>query len=155
MAGFFWGFSHLKLETEFFTDICQHGYNSKKKIVHCIYRFTRCLWLASCLLCTWNTLTLLNIDEFSTLSSSLLMNCPKIQGLSTQSVLPASIKLLVLRQMSQNTAGINTPSASTGPMAPKIWHSNVTHMHCNAISLRPKAALPPQCYILARSRDRF
>lgn len=32
VAGIFSGFSHLKLETEFFIDICQHGSNSKKKL---------------------------------------------------------------------------------------------------------------------------
>lgn len=96
-----------------------------------------------------------HLNELSMFSGSFLMNCPNTQGLSTEPVLPASIKLLVLCQMSQNTAGINTPSTSMGPMAPKIWHSNIAHMDCNAISLRPKAALPLHCYRLSRSRDRF
>lgn len=155
MAGFFWGFSHLKLQTEFFTDICQYPILKKTPIiVHCIYRFTRCFWLASCLLPTWNTLTVFNINEFSTLPgvpSWCTVPRPRVYPLNQSSLPPWSS----LCHMSQNTAVINTPSASTGPMAPKIQHSNITHMDCNAISLRPTAALPPHCYRLGGSRDRF
>lgn len=139
----FLGFLPLEI-----TDRILHRYmsisNPKKNpiIVHCIYRFTRCFWLASCLLPTWNTLTVFNINEFSTLPgvpSSWAVPRPGVYPLNQSSLPPWSS----LCHMSQNTAVINTPSASTGPMAPKIRHSDITHMDCNAISLRPTAALPP------------